>query len=134
MRAEVATDESVRQSLLQIAETWEQMAGYEEKHPVLGGLYGSATLHFTLPMGRCSVSPLGRLERSLALLALGLRLGGRLPLGGRHLPKRPVEVFGAGVGLQLLRHLNEALRLFGVVGLGHGLCHDCYPITTRGPL
>jgi len=39
VRAEAATDEVQRKSLLQIAETWERMADYEEKHPVIGGLY-----------------------------------------------------------------------------------------------
>lgn len=41
VRAEAATDEGVRQSLLQIAETWERMADYEEKNPVLEGLFGA---------------------------------------------------------------------------------------------
>ena len=40
-RAEAATDRGIRQSLLQIAETWERMADYEEKHPVFAGLYGN---------------------------------------------------------------------------------------------
>ena len=31
VRAEAATDDTVRKSLLQIAETWERMAQYEER-------------------------------------------------------------------------------------------------------
>jgi hypothetical protein len=38
-KAEAATDDA---RLLQIAETWERMADYEEKNPVFGGLYRSA--------------------------------------------------------------------------------------------
>ena len=39
-KADGVTDPARRQDLLQIADTWERMAEYEEKHPVLGGLYG----------------------------------------------------------------------------------------------
>lgn len=39
VRAEAAADEVQRKSLFQIAETWERMADYEEKHPIFGSLY-----------------------------------------------------------------------------------------------
>ena len=39
VRAEAATDDVQRKSLFQVAETWERMADYEEKHPVFDGLY-----------------------------------------------------------------------------------------------
>jgi len=39
-QAEAATDEARRRELLQIAETWDRMADYEEKHPVLEGVFG----------------------------------------------------------------------------------------------
>ncbi len=38
-RAEAETDEVQRKRLFQVAETWERMADYEEKHPVFDGLY-----------------------------------------------------------------------------------------------
>ena len=39
VRAEAVTDNVQRKSLLQIADTWERRAHYEERHPVFGGLY-----------------------------------------------------------------------------------------------
>ena len=39
-KGDAMTDPDRRRELLQIADTWERMAEYEEKHPVLGGLYG----------------------------------------------------------------------------------------------
>jgi hypothetical protein len=40
VRAEAAPDEFQRKSLLQIADTWERMAKWEEKHPVFRGRFG----------------------------------------------------------------------------------------------
>jgi hypothetical protein len=39
-KASAVTNEDRRKELLQIAETWERMADYEEKHAVLGGAFG----------------------------------------------------------------------------------------------
>ena len=39
-KADATRDSNLRREMLQAAETWERMADYEEKHPVLGGAFG----------------------------------------------------------------------------------------------
>lgn len=41
-KADTVDDPNLRSELYQIAETWERMADYEEKHPVFGGQFGPA--------------------------------------------------------------------------------------------
>lgn len=69
-------------------------------------------------------------SEGLALRPL-LGLAGRFPLGGRDLAHRSIESLGLSFRAELGRHLNEALRLLGVVvRCVRGLCHG--GILTQG--
>ena len=61
-------------------------------------------------------------SKGLALRPL-LGLAGRFPLRGRDHAEDSLEFRGRSFGSNFLRQRNEASGLFGVVGLGRGLCH-----------
>lgn len=48
-RADLPTNQARREELLQIAETWERMADYEEKHPAFGERGASRPSHEARP-------------------------------------------------------------------------------------